>query len=71
MFYLEIIIKLYSICKKLNLEVTSLLKICGFILGEPPIKRQLLLEFNRTKDPPRCLKASKSTPDGNFSHHLF
>ncbi|KFR13585.1 Breast cancer type 2 susceptibility protein, partial [Opisthocomus hoazin] len=35
-------------------------------LGEPPIKRQLLLEFNRTKDPPRCLKASKSTPDGIF-----
>uniref|UniRef100_A0A8C8B3F7 BRCA2 DNA repair associated n=1 Tax=Otus sunia TaxID=257818 RepID=A0A8C8B3F7_9STRI len=37
-----------------------------FILGEPPIKRQLLLEFNRTKNPPRSLKASKSTPDGIF-----
>ncbi|NXL61179.1 BRCA2 protein, partial [Chordeiles acutipennis] len=35
-------------------------------LGEPPIKRQLLLEFNRTKDPPRSLKALKSTPDGIF-----
>ncbi|XP_005038082.2 PREDICTED: breast cancer type 2 susceptibility protein [Ficedula albicollis] len=35
-------------------------------LGEPPIKRQLLLEFNRTKDSPRSLKASKSTPDGIF-----
>ncbi|NWW96913.1 BRCA2 protein, partial [Rhynochetos jubatus] len=34
--------------------------------GEPPIKRQLLLEFNRTKNPPRSLKASKSTPDGVF-----
>ncbi|NXJ94901.1 BRCA2 protein, partial [Corythaixoides concolor] len=35
-------------------------------LGEPPIKRQLLLEFNRTKNPPRSLKASKSTPEGIF-----
>ncbi|NWT14791.1 BRCA2 protein, partial [Vireo altiloquus] len=35
-------------------------------LGEPPIKRQLLLEFNRTKNSPRSLKASKSTPDGTF-----
>ncbi|XP_074423972.1 breast cancer type 2 susceptibility protein isoform X2 [Larus michahellis] len=35
-------------------------------VGEPPIKRQLLLEFNRTKNPPRSLKASKSTPDGIF-----
>ncbi|NWX12072.1 BRCA2 protein, partial [Aegotheles bennettii] len=35
-------------------------------LGEPPIKRQLLLEFNRTKNPPRSLRASKSTPDGIF-----
>ncbi|KFZ51348.1 Breast cancer type 2 susceptibility protein, partial [Antrostomus carolinensis] len=35
-------------------------------LGEPPIKRQLLLEFNRTKDPPRSSKALKSTPDGIF-----
>ncbi|NXK12353.1 BRCA2 protein, partial [Herpetotheres cachinnans] len=35
-------------------------------LGGPPIKRQLLLEFNRTKNPPRSLKASKSTPDGIF-----
>ncbi|NWS29960.1 BRCA2 protein, partial [Polioptila caerulea] len=35
-------------------------------LGEPPIKRQLLLEFNRTKNSPRSLKASKSTPDGVF-----
>ncbi|NWW05699.1 BRCA2 protein, partial [Oreocharis arfaki] len=35
-------------------------------LGEPPIKRQLLLEFNRTKNSPRTLKASKSTPDGIF-----
>ncbi|NWQ89678.1 BRCA2 protein, partial [Burhinus bistriatus] len=35
-------------------------------LGEPPVKRQLLLEFNRTKNPPRSLKASKSTPDGIF-----
>ncbi|KAM9282697.1 breast cancer type 2 susceptibility protein [Cariama cristata] len=35
-------------------------------LGEPPIKRQLLLEFNRTKNPSRSLKASKSTPDGIF-----
>ncbi|NXQ29646.1 BRCA2 protein, partial [Alaudala cheleensis] len=35
-------------------------------LGEPPIKRQLLLEFNRTKNSPRSLTASKSTPDGIF-----
>ncbi|XP_075583775.1 breast cancer type 2 susceptibility protein [Pelecanus crispus] len=35
-------------------------------LGEPPIKRQLLLEFNRTTNPPRSLKALKSTPDGIF-----
>ncbi|NXO66646.1 BRCA2 protein, partial [Phainopepla nitens] len=35
-------------------------------LSEPPIKRQLLLEFNRTKNSPRSLKASKSTPDGIF-----
>ncbi|NXJ84567.1 BRCA2 protein, partial [Trogon melanurus] len=35
-------------------------------LGEPPIKRQLLLEFNRTNNPPRSLQASKSTPDGIF-----
>ncbi|NXU38510.1 BRCA2 protein, partial [Drymodes brunneopygia] len=35
-------------------------------LGEPPIKRQLLLEFNRTKNSPKSLKASKSTPDGIF-----
>ncbi|NXE32037.1 BRCA2 protein, partial [Ptilorrhoa leucosticta] len=35
-------------------------------LGEPPIKRQLLLEFNRTKNSPRSLKASKITPDGIF-----
>ncbi|NXF82830.1 BRCA2 protein, partial [Sclerurus mexicanus] len=34
--------------------------------GEPPIKRQLLLEFNRTENPPRSLKPSKSTPDGIF-----
>ncbi|KAJ7396745.1 BRCA2, DNA repair associated [Pitangus sulphuratus] len=36
------------------------------LFGEPPIKRQLLLEFNRTENPPRSLKASKSTPDGIF-----
>uniref|UniRef100_A0A8B9GBJ3 BRCA2 DNA repair associated n=1 Tax=Amazona collaria TaxID=241587 RepID=A0A8B9GBJ3_9PSIT len=35
-------------------------------LGEPPIKRQLLLEFNKTQNSPRSLKASKSTPDGIF-----
>ncbi|KAM9205185.1 breast cancer type 2 susceptibility protein [Mergus octosetaceus] len=35
-------------------------------LGEPPIKRQLLLEFDKTKMPPRSLKASKSTPEGIF-----
>ncbi|XP_075598159.1 breast cancer type 2 susceptibility protein [Balearica regulorum gibbericeps] len=35
-------------------------------LGEPPIKRQLLLEFNRTKNSPRPLNASKSTPEGIF-----
>ncbi|NWW22808.1 BRCA2 protein, partial [Falcunculus frontatus] len=35
-------------------------------LGEPPIKRQLLLEFNRTENSPRSLKASKVTPDGIF-----
>ncbi|NXG55740.1 BRCA2 protein, partial [Hemiprocne comata] len=38
----------------------------GNSLGEPPIKRQLLLEFNRKKNPPRSLKASKSTPEGVF-----
>ncbi|NXU50567.1 BRCA2 protein, partial [Turnix velox] len=36
------------------------------LLGEPPIKRQLLHEFNRTSNPLRSLKASKSTPDGIF-----
>ncbi|NWU84576.1 BRCA2 protein, partial [Onychorhynchus coronatus] len=36
------------------------------LFGEPPIKRQLLLEFNRSENPPRSLKASKSTPDGIF-----
>ncbi|NXF87818.1 BRCA2 protein, partial [Eubucco bourcierii] len=36
------------------------------LLGEPPIKRQLLLEFNRTENRCRSLKASKSTPDGIF-----
>ncbi|XP_008932486.3 breast cancer type 2 susceptibility protein [Manacus vitellinus] len=36
------------------------------LFGEPPIKRQLLLEFNRTENTPRSLKASKSTPDGIF-----
>ncbi|NXI62804.1 BRCA2 protein, partial [Anseranas semipalmata] len=35
-------------------------------LGEPPIKRQLLLEFDKTKNPPKSLKALKSTPDGIF-----
>ncbi|NXX78545.1 BRCA2 protein, partial [Urocolius indicus] len=35
-------------------------------LGEPPIKRRLLLEFNETNNPSRSLKASKSTPDGIF-----
>ncbi|NXP43857.1 BRCA2 protein, partial [Heliornis fulica] len=35
-------------------------------LGEPPIKRQLLLEFNRSNNPSRSLKASKSTPDDIF-----
>ncbi|KAJ7411231.1 BRCA2, DNA repair associated [Willisornis vidua] len=34
--------------------------------GEPPIKRQLLLEFNRTENPPKSLKASRTTPDGIF-----
>uniref|UniRef100_A0A8C6JMW5 Uncharacterized protein n=1 Tax=Melopsittacus undulatus TaxID=13146 RepID=A0A8C6JMW5_MELUD len=35
-------------------------------LGEPPIKRQLLLEFNKTQNSPRSLKPSKTTPDGIF-----
>ncbi|KAM9602331.1 breast cancer type 2 susceptibility protein isoform 2-T2 [Morphnus guianensis] len=35
-------------------------------LGEPPIKRQLLLEFNKTENRPRSLKVLKSTPDGIF-----
>ncbi|XP_025964628.2 breast cancer type 2 susceptibility protein isoform X3 [Dromaius novaehollandiae] len=35
-------------------------------LGEPPIKRQLLPEFDRTKNPGKSLTASKSTPDGIF-----
>ncbi|NXJ14673.1 BRCA2 protein, partial [Odontophorus gujanensis] len=34
--------------------------------GEPPIKRQLLLEFEKTEIPPRSLKPSKTTPDGIF-----
>ncbi|XP_025062869.1 breast cancer type 2 susceptibility protein isoform X3 [Alligator sinensis] len=33
---------------------------------EPPIKRQLLPEFDRTKDPHKSLNASKSTPDGTI-----
>uniref|UniRef100_A0A8C3FBP0 BRCA2 DNA repair associated n=1 Tax=Chrysemys picta bellii TaxID=8478 RepID=A0A8C3FBP0_CHRPI len=45
-------------------------------LGEPPIKRQLLPEFDRTENPHKCLKASKSTPDGmmkdrrKFMYHI-
>ncbi|XP_062423110.1 breast cancer type 2 susceptibility protein [Rhea pennata] len=35
-------------------------------VGEPPIKRQLLPEFDRTKNPAKSLKALKSTPDGIF-----
>uniref|UniRef100_A0A8B9MPW5 BRCA2 DNA repair associated n=1 Tax=Accipiter nisus TaxID=211598 RepID=A0A8B9MPW5_9AVES len=35
-------------------------------LGEPPIKRQLLLEFNKTENCPRSLQVLKSTPDGIF-----
>ncbi|NXA37572.1 BRCA2 protein, partial [Eudromia elegans] len=35
-------------------------------VGEPPIKRKLLPEFDRTKNPTKSLKASKSTPDGIF-----
>ncbi|NXA51689.1 BRCA2 protein, partial [Nothocercus julius] len=35
-------------------------------LGEPPLKRKLLPEFDRTKNPTKSLKASKSTPDGIF-----
>ncbi|NWJ04909.1 BRCA2 protein, partial [Crypturellus undulatus] len=35
-------------------------------LGEPPVKRKLLPEFDRTKNPIKPLKASKSTPDGIF-----
>ncbi|NWR60112.1 BRCA2 protein, partial [Bucorvus abyssinicus] len=46
-------------CGKRHIEEENL-------LGEPPIKRQLLLEFNRTKNSPRSLKALKSTPDGIF-----
>lgn len=51
----------------MNLKRRFLSKSVFFILGEPPIKRQLLLEFDKTKMPPRSLKASKSTPEGNFS----
>uniref|UniRef100_A0A8C2UFJ4 BRCA2 DNA repair associated n=1 Tax=Coturnix japonica TaxID=93934 RepID=A0A8C2UFJ4_COTJA len=35
-------------------------------LGEPPIKRQLLLEFEKMTIPPRSLKPLRSTPDGVF-----
>ncbi|NXC41994.1 BRCA2 protein, partial [Penelope pileata] len=35
-------------------------------LGEPPIKRQLLLEFDKTKNPPKPVKPLKSTPEGIF-----
>ncbi|XP_072217696.1 breast cancer type 2 susceptibility protein [Excalfactoria chinensis] len=35
-------------------------------LGEPPIKRQLLLEFEKMKIPPKSLKPLRSTPDGIF-----
>ncbi|NXL83580.1 BRCA2 protein, partial [Alectura lathami] len=35
-------------------------------LGEPPIKRQLLLEFDKTENPPKSMKPSRSTPDGVF-----
>uniref|UniRef100_G1NQB1 Tower domain-containing protein n=1 Tax=Meleagris gallopavo TaxID=9103 RepID=G1NQB1_MELGA len=35
-------------------------------LGEPPIKRQLLLEFEKMKIPPKSFKPLKSTPDGIF-----
>ncbi|XP_067419058.1 breast cancer type 2 susceptibility protein [Emydura macquarii macquarii] len=45
-------------------------------LGDPPIKRQLLPEFDRTQNPRKYLKASKSTPDGTikdrrkFMYHI-
>lgn len=37
------------------------------ILGEPPIKRKLLPEFDRSEGPDKsCLKASRTTPEGNY-----
>lgn len=39
----------------------------NFFLGEPPIKRNLLNEFDRTiENQGKSLKASKSTPDGKI-----
>lgn len=39
----------------------------NFFLGEPPIKRNLLNEFDRIiENQEKFLKASKSTPDGNI-----
>lgn len=39
----------------------------NFLLGEPPIKRNLLNEFDRIiENQGKYLKASKSTPDGKI-----
>lgn len=39
----------------------------NFFLGEPPIKRNLLNEFDRIiKNQEKSLQASKSTPDGKI-----
>ena len=39
----------------------------NFFLGEPPIKRNLLNEFDRIiENQEKSLKASKSTPDGKI-----
>uniref|UniRef100_A0A671DN47 BRCA2 DNA repair associated n=1 Tax=Rhinolophus ferrumequinum TaxID=59479 RepID=A0A671DN47_RHIFE len=45
-------------------------------IGEPPIKRNLITEFDRTENQEKSLKSSKSTPDGTikdrrlFMHHI-
>lgn len=38
----------------------------NFFLGEPPIKRNLINEFDRTENQEKSLKSSKSTPDGKI-----
>lgn len=49
------------------LKYISKWSLAFFSPGEPPIKRKLLPEFDRTEGPNKSsLKASKTTPGGNY-----